>query len=658
MVQRYVMSIDQGTTSTRCILFDAQGRLVSVVQREHQQHFPRPGWVEHDASEIWRNLGRIVPQALAQAGASAQQVVGLGIANQRETTVLWDRHTGAPVSRAVVWQDTRTDALTEQLARTPGAERVRHLSGLPLATYFSAPKIRWLLDRTPGLRERAERGDVLFGTMESWLIWNLTGGPDGGVHVTDVTNASRTMLMNLRTLSWDDELLAFFDVPRRMLPEIRSSTEVYGTTTTVVPGIRIAAALGDQQAALFGQTCFAPGEAKCTYGTGSFLLLNTGGTPAHSTHGLLTTVGFKIGGEPAVYALEGSIAVTGSLVQWFRDGLELIGSAPEIETLARTVEDNGGCYIVPAFSGLFAPHWHSEARGVIAGLTSYITKGHLARAVLEATGWQTREVVDAMNADSGLRLSTLKVDGGMTADNLLMQFVADVLDVPVVRPMVAETVSLGAAYAAGLSVGYWPDLEGLRRNWHRAAQWLPSMDPARRESEYAHWQHAVELTFGWTRPLGKPSGPGTDIVEMILDDHRRIEQLFRDLRNAESERGEARAELSALLIAHETATERVVRPSVADGRDEGTGFAGALLSLLETESTGGAEFDKALEQLETVVATHIRAEERLLLNGLRRTLSTSDRASLGRAFAAQRQRQLEFDCGSVSHVRGLAAPHG
>lgn len=500
MVQRFVMSVDQGTTSTRCILFDQRGRLVSVVQKEHQQHFPRPGWVEHDAVEIWRNLERIVPEALKQAGIGADQVVALGIANQRETVVLWNRHTGVPVGHAINWQDTRTDAMVEELSRRPGAETIHDRTGLPLATYFSAPRIRWLLDHTPGLRERAEHGDVLVGTMESWLIWNLTGGVHGGIHVTDVTNASRTLLMDLRSLAWDDWLLSFFDIPRRMLPEIRSSTETYGLTTKVVPGIRIAAALGDQSAALFGQTCFTPGEAKCTYGTGSFLLMNTGHTPAHSTHGLLTTVGFKIGEEPAVYALEGSIAITGSLVQWFRDGLGLITSAPEIETLARTVEDNGGCYIVPAFSGLFAPHWRSEARGIIAGLTSYITKGHLARAVLEATGWQTREVVDAMNADSGLALSTLKVDGGMTADNLLMQFIADVLAVPVVRPMVVETVSLGAAYAAGLAVGYWPDLEGLRRNWHRAAQWSPAMDPVRRESEYGNWRRAVELTFGWIRP--------------------------------------------------------------------------------------------------------------------------------------------------------------
>jgi glycerol kinase len=500
MTERYVAAIDQGTTSTRCIVFDRHGQLTSVVQYEHQQHFPKPGWVEHDAMEIWRNVERLAAGVLGQARIRPDEVVALGITNQRETTVLWDRRTGIPIGRAIVWQDTRTDELVRRLAKEPGAEAVRQRCGLPLATYFSAPRVRWMLDHTPGLRQRAERGEVLFGTMETWLIWNLTGGPDGGIHITDVTNASRTLLMDIRSLSWHDELLSFFDIPRAILPEIRSSAEVYGKATTGFPGVRIAAALGDQQAALFGQTCFTPGEAKCTYGTGSFLLLNTGTELIPSTHGLLSTVAYKIENEPAVYALEGSIAITGSLVQWFRDQLGLIGTAPEIETLARTVKDNGGCYIVPAFSGLFAPHWRSEARGVIVGLTSYITKGHLARAVLEATGWQTREVVDAMNADSGLALTLFKVDGGMTADNLLMQFIADVLDVPVVRPMVAETVSLGAAYAAGLAVGYWHDLNALRQNWHRAAQWLPGMSPELRAEEYGNWQRAVKHTFDWIQP--------------------------------------------------------------------------------------------------------------------------------------------------------------
>ncbi|MFG2948084.1 glycerol kinase GlpK [Streptomyces adustus] len=504
MVERYVMSIDQGTNSTRCILFDHHGRLVSVAQREHRQHFPRPGWVEHDVVEIWRNLLRVVPEALAAGEVGPDEVAAIGIANQRETTVLWERRTGAPLGRAIVWQDTRTASLVEELRIRPGDGFFLERCGLPPSTYFSALRIRWLFDHVKGLEERARDGEVLFGTMESWLIWNLTGGADGGLHITDATNASRTMLMNIRSLAWDDELLAFFGVPRCMLPEIRSPAESYGEAGAALPGVRITAALGDQQAALFGQTCFSPGEAKCTYGTGSFLLLNTGTDLVRSHHGLLTTIAYKIGDEPTVYALEGSIAVTGSLVQWFRDRLGLISSAPEIETLARTVEDNGGCYIVPAFSGLFAPRWRSDARGVIVGLTSYITKGHLARAVLEATGWQTREVVDAMNADSSVALRELKVDGGMTSDNLLMQFVADVLDVPVVRPMVAETVSLGAAYAAGLAAGYWPDLEVLRHNWHRAAQWLPDMDPARRVSEYESWQRAVERSLGWIRPPGVP----------------------------------------------------------------------------------------------------------------------------------------------------------
>ena len=502
----YVVAIDQGTTSTRCILFDHAGRLVSVAQREHRQHFPRPGWVEHDATEIWRNVERVVPQAVSQARASSDQIAAIGIANQRETSVLWERRTGRPVSNAITWQDTRTAGMVEQLSAEGGSDRFRDRCGLPLMTYFSGPRIRWMLDRDPVLREQAERGEVLFGTMETWLIWNMTGGPDGGLHVTDVTNASRTMLMDIRHLDWDDELLDAFGVPRAMLPEIRSNVEVFASTTSVLPGVPIGAALGDQQAALFGQTCFSPGEAKCTYGTGAFLLLNTGPDLVNSSHGLLTTVGYKVGDRDPIYALEGSIAVTGSLVQWLRDRLGLISSAPEIETLAREVEDNGGCYIVPAFSGLFAPHWRSEARGLIIGLTSYITTGHLARAILEATAWQTREVVDAMNADSGLDLKGLKVDGGMTSDNLLMQTVADVLDVPVERPMVSETVSLGAAYAAGLAVGFWPELKGLRRHWHQAARWLPEMDATRRRREYDNWQRAVARTYDW---LQHEDDPGT-----------------------------------------------------------------------------------------------------------------------------------------------------
>ncbi|MEU4694868.1 glycerol kinase GlpK [Actinoplanes sp. NPDC023714] len=490
MSERYVMAIDQGSTSTRCILFDRKATVVAAVRGEHPPSYPKPGWVEHDAARIWRDVQRLIAKALRESGIGTEQVAAVGIANQRETVVLWDRATGQPVAPAISWQDTRTESLVAGL----DADLVRQRTGLPPATYFSATKIQWLL-RKHGLAARAARGEVLFGTMDSWLIWNLTGGR----HLTDVTNASRTMLMDLESLDWDPGLLALFGIPRAMLPEIRSSASVYGTADAVLPGVPIAAAVGDQQAALFGQTCFAPGEAKCTYGTGGFLLMNTGTTPIRSSHGLITTVGYRIGTEPVTYALEGSIATAGSLVQWVRDGLGLISTASEIETLAATVEDNGGCYIVPAFSGLFAPYWRSEARGVIVGLTSYITKGHLARAVLEATGWQTREVVDAMNADSGLALTALSVDGGMTADNLLMQFVADVLGVPVDRPMVAETVSLGAAYAAGLAVGYWSDLRDLRANRHRAGRWAPRMDPEPRAREYANWRRAVECAVLFSR---------------------------------------------------------------------------------------------------------------------------------------------------------------
>jgi glycerol kinase len=490
--EQYVAAIDQGTASSRCIVFDKVGRIVSVGQKEHRHHFPRPGWVEHDPEEIWSNVVEVVDTALEGGQLSVRDLVALGIANQRETTVLWNRETGQPVHNAINWQDTRTDHLIQELAGDNGQNRFTERCGLPLATYFSGPKIRWLLDAMPELRARAEQGDVVFGTMDSWLIWKLTGR-----HVTDVTNASRTMLMNLDTLDWDDSLLDAMGVPRAMLPEIRPSSEVYAEARGTLAGVPVASALGDQHAALFGQTCFSPGDAKCTYGTGSFLVLNTGETPVRSARGLLTTMGYKIGDLPATYALEGSIAVTGALVQWFRDKVGLIDSAPEIETLARTVEDNGGCYFVPAFSGLFAPHWRSDARGVIAGLTGYINSGHLARAVLEATAWQTREVVDVMNTDAGSELGMLRVDGGMTANNLLMQFLADVLDVPVVRPIVAETVSLGAAYAAGLAVGFWPNVDSLRTNWHKAAEWLPSMDGEVREKGYRKWRKAVQRTVGW-----------------------------------------------------------------------------------------------------------------------------------------------------------------
>ena len=492
MRERYVAAIDQGTASSRCLVFDRAGRIVSVAQKEHQAVYPRPGWVEHDPAELWRNVQDVVARALAEARLEPGDVVALGIANQRETTIVWDRATGAPAHNAITWQDTRTEKLVRRLAADHGDDWFRQRSGLQPATYFSGPKLRWLLDHVDGLRDRAQAGDVVFGTVDSWLIWNLTGR-----HLTDVTNASRTLLMNIHTLEWDDELLDAVGVPRAMLPEIRPSAEIYGEAHGALEGVAVAAALGDQQAALFGQTCFSAGDAKCTYGTGSFLLLNTGNKPVVSQRGLLTTVCARVGEEQPTYALEGSIAVTGSLVQWFRDNLELIGSAPEIETLARSVSDNGGCYFVPAFSGLFAPHWRSDARGVIAGLTGYITKGHLARAVLEATAWQTREVVEAMIADAGMSLTTLRVDGGMTANNLLMQFLADVLDVPVVRPIVAETVSLGAAYAAGLAVGFWPDTDALRANWHKAAEWLPDMDGAVRDRGYRKWRKAVARATDW-----------------------------------------------------------------------------------------------------------------------------------------------------------------
>ena len=491
-MSQYVAAIDQGTTSSRCIIFDAQGQIAAIDQKEHRQIFPRPGWVEHDAVEIWTNVQAVTKGALAKLSITTEDLAAIGITNQRETTLLWDKATGEPVHNAIVWQDTRTDRLIRELGGEAGQERFRDRCGLPLATYFSGPKIRWLLDNVPGVRERAERGEVLFGTMDSWLIWNLTGR-----HVTDVTNASRTMLMNLATLDWDDSLLDAIGVPRAMLPEIRSSSEVYGEGRGVALGVPVASALGDQQAALFGQTCFAVGEGKCTYGTGGFLLVNTGEDPVQSKNGLLTTVGYRIGDQPAVYALEGSIAVAGSLVQWLRDNLGLIQSAAEVETLAATVKDSGGCYFVPAFSGLFAPYWRSDARGVIAGLTGYITKGHIARAVLEATAWQVREVVEAMEADSGVALSTLKVDGGMTANGLLMQFQADVLDAPVVRPVVAETTCLGAAYAAGLAVGFWPDVESLRQNWRKSAEWTPTMAPALREKSFRKWKKAVQSTMDW-----------------------------------------------------------------------------------------------------------------------------------------------------------------
>ncbi|MEU8964959.1 glycerol kinase GlpK [Streptomyces sp. NPDC048491] len=503
MTDRFVAAIDQGTTSSRCIVFNQDGAIVAVDQREHRQIFPKPGWVEHDATEIWSKVQAVVAGALARAGLRADQLSALGITNQRETTVLWDRATGKPVHNAIVWQDTRTSALCHRLGGEHGQDRFRDATGLPLASYFSGPKAAWLLDNVPGLRARAERGEIAFGTIDSWLIWNLTGGTSGGVHVTDVTNASRTMLMNLETLEWDPEILAAMNVPRAVLPEIRSSAEVYGTAVGPVGGVPVAAALGDQQAAVFGQACYETGTAKNTYGTGSFLLLNTGARPVTSKNGLITTVGYKIGGQAPVYCLEGSIAITGALVQWFRDQLGIIRHADEIEALAASVDDNGGAYIVPAFSGLFAPYWRSDARGVITGLTGYVTKAHLARAVLEATSWQTREVVDAMFQDSGVRITTLKVDGGMTANSLLMQHQADVLGVPVIRPKVSETTCLGAAYAAGLATGVWSGLDELGAHWQRDAQWSPRMAEPVREREYANWHKAVERSLGWHEEEGR-----------------------------------------------------------------------------------------------------------------------------------------------------------
>jgi glycerol kinase len=496
----YVAAIDQGTTSTRTMIFGHSGRVVAADQREHGQIFPRAGWVEHDAEEIWSNTRAVAAGAMAKADLTAEDLAAVGITNQRETTLVWDRKTGKPVYNAIVWQDTRTDRIVNELgALGGGQERYREKTGLPLATYFSGPKIKWILDNVDGARARAEAGDLVFGNMDTWVLWNMTGGVDGGIHVTDPTNASRTLLMDLDTLSWDADIAADMGIPLSMLPEIRSSSEEYGRVRERGPlaGVPIAGILGDQQAATFGQACHSPGEAKNTYGTGNFLLLNTGTEKVLSQNGLLTTVCYKIGSNDTVYALEGSIAVTGSLVQWLRDNLGMISSAAEIEEHARQVEDNGGTYFVPAFSGLFAPYWRSDARGAIVGLTRFVNKGHLARAVLEATAFQSREVIDAMNADSGVPLKSLKVDGGMVVNELLMQFQADILGVSVIRPVVNETTALGAAYAAGLAVGFWEGEDDIRNNWAQDKQWDPSMDESRRESEYRNWKKAVTRTFDW-----------------------------------------------------------------------------------------------------------------------------------------------------------------
>jgi glycerol kinase len=496
----YIAAIDQGTTSTRCMVFDHSGSVVAVGQKEHEQIFPRAGWVEHDAQEIWANTREVVGQALARANKTASDLVAVGITNQRETAVVWDRTTGEPVYNAIVWQDTRTDRIVTELGNLGGgAERYKDRVGLPLATYFAGPKVKWILDNVEGTRERAERGDLLMGTIDSWLLWNMTGGTDGGQHLTDVSNASRTMLMDYRTLAWDESIAEEMSIPMSMLPQIRSNSEEYGTgrRSGMLAGVPIAGSLGDQQAATFGQVCFEKGMAKNTYGTGNFMLLNTGEEAVASQNGLLTTICYQIGDRKPVYALEGSIAVTGSLVQWLRDNLGLIRSAPEVEELARTVEDNGGAYFVPAFSGLFAPHWRSDARGALVGMTRYVNKGHIARASLEATAFQTREVLDAMNADSGVDLTELRVDGGMVANELLMQFQADILGVPVVRPKIAETTALGAAYAAGLATGFWRDEAELTEQWAEDKRWEPQMDEASRERTYRKWGKAVQRTLDW-----------------------------------------------------------------------------------------------------------------------------------------------------------------
>jgi len=505
---KFVAAIDQGTTSTRFIIFDHNGNIVAVDQKEHEQIFPKPGWVEHDPLEIWTRVQEVMAGALEkasrQSSAISDQIAAIGITNQRETTVVWDKTTGKPIYNAIVWQDTRTDVICNELAKSGGQDRFRKKTGLPLATYFSGPKIKWILDNVEGARAKAEKGKLLFGTIDSWIIWNLTGK-----HVTDVTNASRTLLMNLRTLDWDDDILKVFDIPRNMLPEVRSSSEIYGFIGSglapvqerpqelLLQGIPVCGDLGDQQAALFGQTCFSAGEAKNTYGTGCFMLLNTGEKPVASKAGLLTTLGYKIGDQKAVYALEGSIAITGALIQWLRDNLGLIQSSAEVETLAASVEDNGGIYFVPAFSGLYAPYWKSDARGAILGMTRYVNRGHIARAALEATAYQTCEVLDAMESDSGVKLTALKVDGGMVFNELLMQFQSDILNVPVVRPTVAETTALGAAYAAGLAIGFWKDYDELRANWGKDKVWNPKMDSKLRDRLYSGWKKAVTRTFDW-----------------------------------------------------------------------------------------------------------------------------------------------------------------
>ena len=490
----HIGAIDQGTSSTRFIIFDRAGKIAASAQKEHQQIYPRPGWVEHDPEEIWTRTQQVVAEAMRDVGLRPHDLAAIGLTNQRETTVLWSRKTGRPVYNALVWQDTRVGDSVSEFALSGGPDRFRAKTGLPLSTYFSSLKIRWMLDHVPGVRDQAESGEIIFGTMDTFLVWHLTGG----LHVTDCTNASRTQLMNLNTLDWDPELLDAFQIPRQILPKICSSSEIYGTAKPeAVEGVPIAGILGDQQAALVGQACFRAGEAKNTYGTGCFLLMNTGHEIVPSKHGLLTTVAFQLKDQPAQYALEGSVAITGALVQWIRDNFGLIRQSPEIEALARTVEDNGGIYFVPAFSGLYAPYWKHNARGVIAGLSRYTNKGHLARAVLEATAFQTREVVEAMEKDAGIPLGVLRTDGGMVENDLLMQFQADILDREVVRPAVKETTALGAAYAAGLATGFFENLDALRSQWSVDRTWKPAMDQARRDSLYSFWKKAVTRSFDW-----------------------------------------------------------------------------------------------------------------------------------------------------------------
>src|SRR6201995_1097972 len=495
---KYAAALDQGTTSSRAMIFDHGGQVVSVSQKEHEQIYPKPGWVEHDANEIWARCQEVLSEALDQAGGNLDDIAALGITNQRETAVVWDRNTGEPVMNAIVWQDTRTDKLVDELSKGGGQDRFRSKGGLPPATHFSGPNVRWILDNVDGAREKAEAGDLVFGNMDTWCIWNLTGGPKGGLHITDVNNGSRTVVMDLETLAWDEEIASTIGVPMSMLPEIRASSEVYGEVRTGnLTGVQVAGILGDQQAATFGQACFDAGDAKNTYGTGNFMLLNTSTEAVQSKAGLLTTVCYKIGDEAAVYALEGSIAITGALVQWLRDNLHMIQAAPQVEELAKSVDDNGGLYIRAAFSGLFAPYWKPKARGVFAGLTRYVNAGHIARATLEATAFQTREVMDAMESDSGVTLNELKVDGGMVANDLLMQFQADILGVPVIRPAVAETTALGASYAAGLAAGFWSSTQEVRDNWAEDKRWEPKMDADKRDELYKYWKRAVTRTFDW-----------------------------------------------------------------------------------------------------------------------------------------------------------------